>query len=314
MFDWNDARYFLSILRLGSLSAAGRHLGVQQSTVGRRLAAFEAALQTRLFERTPGGYVPTAAGEALVPHAERIESEALSVERELAGREGLVAGIVRVTAPQSFGFSFLIPLLGRLHAEQPDVVVELISDNSALNLTRREADLALRIGRPLQPQLLMRKLGVVTEALYASRAYLAAQRPLRADDLHGHVYIGFDEGYARGTAMDWLAQRLRGARCILRVNGTPGVETAVRAGMGIGLLPCWMGDRDHELVRVLPTEEQRHDLWLVLHRDLRHAARIRVVSDFFVRELTRAAGLLEGRVAPPRPRRGRGRRARAGAR
>src|SRR5215470_13978065 len=128
MFDWNDARYFLAIWRGGSLSAAGRHLRVQQTTVGRRLATLEAALDARLFERTPDGYVPTAAGEALVAHAERMENEALSAERELLGHEGQVAGTVRVTAPLAFGFLFVVPLLARLQREQPDIVVEVVAD------------------------------------------------------------------------------------------------------------------------------------------------------------------------------------------
>jgi len=192
VFDWNDARYFLAISRLGSLSAAARHLRVQQSTVGRRLAALEAALAARLFERTPDGYVPTGAGEALVQRAERIEAEALAAERELAGREGRVAGSVRVTAPQAFGFGFVVPLLAKLHAEQPDVLVELVADNSALNLSRREADLALRIGRPLQPHLVMRKLSDIADGLYASRAYLERHGPVRADDLSRHAYVNFD--------------------------------------------------------------------------------------------------------------------------
>ncbi|MGZ3439406.1 MAG: LysR family transcriptional regulator, partial [Polyangia bacterium] len=135
MFDWNDARYFLAVARLGSLSKAARHLRVQQSTVGRRLAALEAALDTRLFERTSDGYVATSAGEAFVAHAERIEDEALAAERQLAGHEAVVAGTVRMTAPQAFGFHFVVPLLARLHAEQPDIAFELVADNLALNLS-----------------------------------------------------------------------------------------------------------------------------------------------------------------------------------
>jgi DNA-binding transcriptional LysR family regulator len=296
VFDWNDARYFLAVSRLGSLSAAARHLRVQQSTVGRRLAALETALDTRLFDRTSDGYVATAAGEALMAHAERIEDEALAVERRLAGRQGQIAGQVRVTAPQTFGFSFLIPLLAQLRREQPDILVELIADNFALNLSRREADLALRAGRPRQPQLVTRKLGILADGLYATRDYVAAHGPLRAAEVAAHDFVTFDETYPHTVEVAWATQKLRGARCVLRVNGTPGIVTAVRAGVGIGLVPCYIGERDETLVRVWP-ELLFHELWLVMHRDLRHAARIRVVAEFFVRELARAAPLLEGRPA-----------------
>jgi len=294
VFDWNDARYFLAVARMGSLSRAARQLRVQQSTVGRRISGLEAALKTRLFERTSDGWMPTAAGEAFVARAERIEDEALAAERQLAGKEQLVAGVVRMTAPQAFGFFFVVPLLARLHAEQPDVVFELVAENQPLNLSRREADLALRLGRPGQRELVRRKLGDVADALYASRAYLERAGAVRRDDLGRHAYVDFDESYPRRETKAWMAQRLRGARCVLRVNGTPGVLAAVRAGMGIGLLPCWLADGDGELVRVLREHSLSQELWLVMHRDLRHAARIRVVADFFAREAQRAARQLLG--------------------
>jgi DNA-binding transcriptional LysR family regulator len=294
VFDWNDARYFLAVARLGSLSKAARHLRVQQSTVGRRLAALEAALDTRLFERTSDGYVATSAGEAFVAHAERIEDEALAAERQLAGHEAVGAGTVRMTAPQAFGFHFVVPLLARLHAEQPDIAFELVADNLALNLSRREADLALRLGRPAQQQLVMRKVAEVVDALYVSRGYLERAGAVR-EDLSGHTFIDFDDSYIRRRTPVWLAQRLRGARCVLKLNGTPGILSAVQASMGIGLLPCWLAARHDDLVRVMPDASMAHELWLVTHRDLRHAARIRVVTDFFVRELARAAPLLTGR-------------------
>ncbi|HEX6838376.1 MAG TPA: LysR family transcriptional regulator [Polyangia bacterium] len=294
MFDWNDARYFLAVARMGSLSQAARQLRVQQSTVGRRISGLEAALKTRLFERTSDGWTPTAAGEAFVARAERIEDEALAAERQLAGKEQLVAGVVRMTAPQAFGFFFVVPLLARLHAEQPDVAFELVAENQPLNLSRREADLALRLGRPGQRELVRRKLGDVSDALYVSRAYLDRVGAVRRDELGRHAYIDFDETYPRRETKAWMAQRLRGARCVLRVNGTPGVLAAARAGMGIGLLPCWLADGDAELVRVLREHSLSQELWLVMHRDLRHAARIRVVADFFAREVQRAAPQLRG--------------------
>jgi DNA-binding transcriptional LysR family regulator len=300
VFDWNDARYFLAIHRGQTLSAAGRALKVQQSTVGRRLAALEQALGARLFERTPDGYVLSDAGEAMLGHAERIEDEALSAERSLLGREGRVAGVVRVTAPQAFGNQLVVPLLARLHAEQPELMVELVADNANLSLTKREADLALRLGRPQQPLLVIRRLGDVASGLYAARSYLARRgRPTR--DLADHDYVDYDESYLQKQAVAWFRQRARGGRCTVRVNGSHGIAAAVAAGLGVGPLPCWLGDGIAGLERVLPTESYQQELWLVLHRDSRHVARVRAVAEFFVREMQRSRLRLRGRA--PRRRR-----------
>ena len=295
MFDWNDARYFLAIARARSLSGAGRALKVEQSTVGRRLQALERALGARLFDRTPAGYLLTSAGDGLLAHAERIEDEALSAERSLLGRESRVAGEVRMTTPQAFGNLLIAPLLARLHARQPEVVVELLADNANLSLTKREADLAMRLGRPNQPLLIIRRLGDVANGIYASRAYLARRGRPRGGDLTGHDVVDYDESYLQKQAISWFHQRTRGGRRAVRVNNSHGLAAAIAAGMGVGPLPCWLGNSTPGLERVMPEEGYVQDLWLVLHRDLRYVARIRAVADFFVAELKQMAPVLLGR-------------------
>ncbi len=304
VFDWNDARYFLAIARGRSLSAAGRTLRVQQSTVGRRLAALESSLGARLFDRTPGGYLPTQAGESLLTHAERMEDEALSAERALLGREGRIAGVVRVTAAQAFGNDFVVPMLARLHAEQPEILVELVADNANLSLTKREADLALRLGKPRQPLLVVRRLGEVLTGLYGSRAYLSRRGRPRGAELTGHDFVDYDDTYLQKETMTWYRQCTRGGRCTFRVNGSHGILAAVKAGLGVGPLPCWLGDQTEGLERVLPTISRGDELWLVMHRDLRHVARVRAVVEFFGREMRREAPRLLGR--PGRTPRARG--------
>jgi DNA-binding transcriptional LysR family regulator len=296
VFDWDDARFFLSIARARSLSGAARVLRVQQSTVGRRLVALESALGARLFERTPDGYVLTPAGESLQARAERVEDEMLSAERELLGRESKIAGVVRLTAPEAFGNIFLAPVLARLRGEQPDILVEVVADNAALSLTKREADLALRTGRPEQPLLVIRRLGELANGLYASRGYLARRRRPQGRDLSGHDVIEYDETYLGKKEMAWLQQRGQGGRCALRVKGSHGVAAAIQADMGIGSLPCWMGDGLEGVERVLPAETYAEELWMILHRDLRHVARIRAVVDFLASELRQAAPRLLGRT------------------
>ena len=296
MFAWDDARVFLAVARRGSLSAAGRLLEVQQTTVGRRLAALETALHVRLFERTSAGYVLTEPGEALLIHAERIEGEALSAERALLRREGRIAGTVRITAPQAFGNGFLVPVLARLRDEQPDVVVELVADNAFLNLTKRDADVALRLSRPTQPLLAARRIGEVATGLYASRDYIRRRGRPTWSALTGHDYVDYDETFPQKDAMSWLRRQTRGARCVLRVNGTHGIASALEAGLGIGPLPCWLGDTVPGLERVLSGEGYVQELWLLVHRDLRHVARIRAVTTFIAAAAERAQARLLGRA------------------
>ena len=297
MFDWDDARFFLAIARAGSLSGAARALKVQQSTVGRRLASLEEALGARLFERTPEGYLLTPAGESLRKRTERIEDETLSAERELQGREARIAGVVRLTTPEAFGNLFLAPLLYRLREEQPDILVEVVAENATLSLTRREADLAMRTGRPRQPLLVMRRLAPLNNGLYAARAYLARRGRPAGATLAGHDYVGYDESYHGGKESNWYAKLAQGGRCTLRVNGSHGMAGAIEAGLGVGVLPCWMGDSMPALERVLPGEVHGEDVWLVMHRDLQRVARIRAVCEFFVRELRREAPRLAGQAA-----------------
>jgi DNA-binding transcriptional LysR family regulator len=285
----------------GSLSGAARTLGIQQTTVGRRMSAFEAALGTRLFDRTRDGHAPTTAGRTLLAHARRIEREALAAERALVGHDARTVGVVRVTAPLALGCGFLAARLGRLRDELPGLILELIADDTNLSLTRRQADLAVRIGRPRQPGLIARRAGSVITGLYAARSYLARRAPL-GDGLAGCDVIDYDDTYHQRQEVAWLRQRAHAAHVALRVNHTLGVATALQAGLGVGALPCWLGDATHDLERVLPATSFAQDLWIVIHRDLRHAARFRAVTDLLVAEIIAAAPVLLGRARAAKPR------------
>jgi DNA-binding transcriptional LysR family regulator len=223
-----------------------------------------------------------------------MEEEALSAERALLGRESQIAGVVRLTTPEAFGNGFMAPLAARLRLEQPEILLELVAANARLSLTKREADLAIRTGRPQQALLVMRRMGELADGLYASRAYLD-RRGRPGADLAGHDYIDYDDVYLGQAEIAWLRQVARNGRCALRVIGTHGMFGGITAGLGIGVLPCWMGDSTEGLERVLPAERYASDLWMVLHRDLRHVARIRVVAEFLVREMRAAAARLAGR-------------------
>jgi len=289
-FEWGDARIFLAIHRTKSLSAAGRLLRVNQSTVGRRLAVLEETLGVHLFDRTPDGYAITPTGERFLAHAERMECEADDVTRELAGEEARLTGAVRITAADAFGLRVMTPLLARFHAKYPEIEIVLISDSRILSLTKREADIGIRSPRPQEPSLVTRRVVEHAYALYASRAYVA-ERGAPSDDFDGHDFIGFEDDI--GPESRWLAQRIRRGRTVMRLNRTMGALELAKLGVGIAVLPCYLADAEPDLVRVLD-ETIVQDLWLVMHKDLRHAARIRACADFIAEELLARADEFRG--------------------
>src|SRR5919109_1260985 len=209
MDDWNAPQLVLAVHRTGSLTAAARALGIEHSTAFRRLTALEKKLGVRLFERLPGGsYQATPAGERMAVAAERMEDEALSLERDITGRDHRLSGRLRVTSSETLAYSRLTRHLAAFRQAHPGIVVELVIDNRVLNLSRREADIALRPVRPKESELWGRKLADVAWMLYASPALLEAIGGVltRADDVGRHPLIGWEEDIAGIMAADWLGR------------------------------------------------------------------------------------------------------------
>jgi DNA-binding transcriptional LysR family regulator len=297
MFEWDDARHFLAIHRKGSLSAAAKQLGVNQSTVGRRLVTLEEELGTKLFIRTRDGYRIAPAGERLLPRAERMEDEAIAIARELAGQVTSLCGCVRVTAADLFGARVVAPLLVTFHEKYPDIDVELDADNRMRSLARREADVAIRIGNKTgEAGLVVRKLGAFYQGVYASRAYLARRGKPRDGAWAGHELIGFGEGMMRSPESQWIEERAReGARVVLRTSNTLAQLTAALGGMGIAVLPCYAGDEEPDLVRVVALNKSvAETVCIVVHEDTRHAAPIRACADYLAEALKAQAPRLRG--------------------
>jgi DNA-binding transcriptional LysR family regulator len=293
MFEWDDARYFLAVHRTKTLSAAGRQLGVNQSTVSRRLRALEEALRARLFVQTADGYFLSPAGERLLARAARMEDEALALEREASGQEVQLTGPVRITGADAFSPRVVVPLLCELHRRVPGLDFELIADTRTLSLTKREADLAIRTARPKEPSLVLRRICGMASAVYASHAYIAAHGKPKRDDLARHVFISADD--ASWSESIWLAKHAPSARVVLKTNTTAAQLAAAKDGMGLGILPCYVADREEDLVRVIaPEHVVMRDLWLVMHKDLQHSARIRACADFLYEEIAKRAHELEG--------------------
>ena len=281
--DWNDLRHFLAIKRAGSLAGAARTLAVDQTTVGRRLAALEAALDARLFDRTPDGLALTAAGEAILSSAERVEETVLELERKIAGEDLRLQGTVRIAASEAFATRVLLPALPLLRAKHTDILLEIVTTGAVIDLARREAEIAIRLRprgvAPAQPDLIARKLGEIAFFLYAAPAYLAKHKRPRGADLRGHDLIGYDEDLPPIPGAVWLRDPARGGRITIRCQSIPAMAAAAAAGAGLALLPCFFGDVDPGLARVSGTVLDWAEIWLVAHPDLLRTARVRAVMD-----------------------------------
>lgn len=302
MDDWNDLRLVLKVQRAGSLTAAARDLGVDHSTAFRRLKALEARVGVRLFERLPGGaYQATSAGARMAAGAERMEDEALALDRALTGRDHRLSGRLRVTSSETLAYSRLMAHLAAFRCAQPGIVIELAVDNRVFSLSRREADIALRPVRPKEADLWGRKLADVAWALYGAPAYIGAKGgPIaRPDRLAGHALIGWEETVSGIEAADWLARAAPPEAFVYRTSSPLNQLVAASVGMGLALLPCYLADGHAQLMRAWPEPvELRGELWIVTHADLKATARVRAFFDHVGEGLAREQDLFAGRHGP----------------
>lgn len=283
MLDWNDLRYVLALHRAGTLARAALDLGINATTVRRRIAAVEEQIAAKVFDHVPTGFVATRAGRDLVARAERMESEALALERELSGADQRAEGLVRLATTEMLGTRFIAPHLARFHALHPGITLDLVCSNKGADLGRREADVALRLTRPREPDVVGKALTTVPLGLYAARSYLAqAGTPRDADaSLAGHAVLLFADTRAFAIENLWLTARLDGARVPLRADSVSALYSAAVAGLGIALLPRVVAEGDPALARLAAASEpEPRVVWQAVHGDLKHSARIRAVTDF----------------------------------
>ena len=294
MLDWDDLRYFLSIARLGNLSAAAKELRVAQSTVGRRLASLEASLGVRLLNRTPNGYVSTAAGQEVLAKAEQIQAEALSLERDVGSRDTAIAGLVRVTCTESVASHIIAPFFSDLHRKHPDIVVELIPDARELSLSMREADIALRLTQSNRHDLMTRRVGTLGFSLYASAGYLDQHGSLNVEDgLLGHHLVTQQDDIQDSEQTGWFAALAHEAKVSLRTSSHEAAVVAAVHGAGIACLARFRADQEPKLVQLpTPSPVPTTGLWLVLHKDNRSNARIRAILTLIADGIRSAASTL----------------------
>lgn len=291
MDNWNDLKLVLAIRRAESLAGGAKALGINHSTAFRRLNALEESLGVRLFERMPSGtYLATPAGERMATTAELLETETASLDRDIVGQDHRLTGQLRVTSSETLAYRVLTGELARFRAAHPGIVVELLVDNRILNLSRREADVALRVARPREPELFGRKLADVAWAVYGT-AEVAAKE--------GAPYIGWSIEANAVASAEWVHRNVAQDAIAYRTTSLVNQLAAARAGMGLAVLPCYLGDPEPGLVRALPgpIAELTSELWIVTHADLKRTARIRAFLEVVGEGLAAQRPLFAGETA-----------------
>ncbi|GIK81819.1 MAG: LysR family transcriptional regulator [Pseudorhodoplanes sp.] len=292
-FDWDDLRYFLAVARAGRLTAAAVRLQQNHTTVSRRIEALEKALAAPLFDRGPQGYRLTEFGQRLLATAEMVESATLAAPTNIRGSKPPVSGSVRIGAPDGFGTFFLAPRLGQLCRDFPQLDPELVTMPRLFSLSKREADIAISLNRPVEGRLFARKITDYELGLYATKSYLSGKPAIRGvADLHGHRLIGYVDDYIFTPELNYLPLILPGLTAQIRSSNLVAQYNATLAGAGVCVLPLFMAGREPRLVPVLADKVRLvRTFWLVTHADLHSLPQIRAISDFIAREVKAARAL-----------------------
>ena len=290
--EWSDLKYVVALADAGSMVAAARALGVEHTTVSRRIAALERDLGVRLFMRTADGQCPTSAGEAAIATGRALQKSILELERAIAGTDDRPAGTVRLTTSEGFA-PVVVPHLPKLYAEYPDINVELLTGNRVFDLNRNEVDIAIRLVATERDDLVVRHVSRVGWGLYASPTYLAGSAPDTPTCWTNHRVIHFEETLRGTPGQRWLNEHTQGAIVAMRGNSMPSCAEAAAAGLGIACLPCLYGDRNPRLLSLGPPVTNG-DVWLAAHPERLRIKRIRVVWDFLHELATLERALITG--------------------
>ena len=283
--NWSDLKYFLAVARFGSLARAAERLQVTHSTVFRRINALESSVGIKLFARLPEGYRLTDAGLEVLAYAERVSDRIDDLQRLLDNRNDRLSGVINVTAPHNLAYRFLPPLLSEFQASYPDIHINLLVGNDDLNLSRREADIAIRATQTPPDYLVGHKLVSLAWGAYAAPAYLNQHgRPETLADLEGHRIISSRMDLLRLPAFDWLERNVPPSRIVARGSDLPALSALAVAGIGIAPLPD--DQAKPELDRLFTFEPGQHsDIWLLTHPDLRDNRPLQTLKGFLLERL-----------------------------
>lgn len=289
MMNWDDLRIFLAVARTGSISGGARQLGVQHSTVSRRLRALESKLGARLLERKKSGYELTAAGENMKLSAEKIEQEVLDVDGALGGQDARLKGELRVTAINNMASTVLMPMFASFSTRYPDVDLHIMVSNRYISLPEREADVAIRLTNTPTDTLFGKRLTTVASTIYGDRGYVVDLRKRGGKP----KWLGVE---CCGFHQSWTKDACGGAHHNFFADDTLLTRAALKQGLGVSYLPCFMGDTDPELARYCPPDPELNlGLWLLLHPDLRRNARVLAFRDHMAREIEAQRDLFHGK-------------------
>jgi DNA-binding transcriptional LysR family regulator len=300
MIDWNDLRYLLAVARCGSTAAAARALGVNQSTVVRRVAALEDALGLRLFNRKRDGYRLTGEGKALLENAAGVEEQVHAFTRRAAALDSALTGSLRVTTAEGMALGLVPQLLNAFHRRHPGIQVHLLIEDRYQDLSDGQADVALRAGPPGDDALVGRKLCDQCWAVYGSRGYVDQHgAPATPEDLNKHRLIGLEGAIDGIMPARWLRSIAPRAEIACRSNSVLGLLFAVQSGFGLSPLPCHIGDPT-DLVRCVdPLPALTGGFWILTHPDLHKRPKVRAFFDFVAKEIVQYQPLLLGRTRAP---------------
>lgn len=295
--DWEDLRYVLAVADASSLAAAARALGVNHTTVLRRVNAFEERLGLRLFDRLPGGYALTAGGEELLRSARHMAETVADLERRLAGRDLRLEGTLRIATTDTLMASILPPVLAAFRGKHPGILIEVTTANAFANLSRRDADVAIRPVAQPPETLVGRRVSGVAFAVFASPSCPGIDLGIGADAGFSALrWIAPDDSLSGSTVSRWLRAAVPAAGIALRADSLVGMARMAAAGVGAAPLPCYLGDTTDGLVRVgPPLDGIGSALWVLTHEDLRRTARVGAFTEFAAASLQHRRDLLEGR-------------------
>jgi DNA-binding transcriptional LysR family regulator len=281
-FDWDLLRSFLAVARSGKLTAAARRLKIDHSTLSRRIAALETSLKTKLFDKSLNGYTLTLDGERLLAQAERIESTVIGIQHEIAAENTEVSGSVRIGTPDGFGTSFLASRIGALSARHPHLEIELVAVPRSFSLSRREADIAVGLSDPGTGRLHTEKLTDYELGLFGASSRAADWQQLEDPaDLASQPFISYIDDLIYTPELDYLPLIGRGITPRLKSSNLMAQAEAIASGAGLGVLPCFLANRDPRFLRIFPRDIRLiRTFYMSVHADMRNLARLKATTDF----------------------------------
>jgi DNA-binding transcriptional LysR family regulator len=296
---WDEFRLVRAIAEARSLAGAADTLGINHSTVFRRLGALEKAMGARLFERSRTGYAPTAAGEKMVDLANRISEEIVDLERKITGQDLRPSGDLRVTTNDTLLVHLLSEIFAGFRRTYPEINLDIVVANEALNLSKRDADIAVRATDRPPESLIGRRLAGIRWGIFAP----SAEAPKNFDPMDARRYrwIGLSDGIGGPKPARWLLDHAGPEQVVYRLNTVLGLAEAVGAGAGFALIPCFIGAAAPGVTRIgFPNPEIEHGLWLLTHPDLKNSARVRAFMDYAAQEIGKRRSIIECSEEPVR--------------